>query len=100
MFRDFGIQLQIPQDRLCPPVPNRMNYVLWIQDIMKASETFRPEFPVRTIRGIDMSVFPSYPIYCPITNSSGTGATAIYPFLACTLEGDWEMVGTGKQDSL
>lgn len=56
MFRDFGIKLQIPQDRLCPPVPNRMNYVLWIQDIVKASESFRAEVAVRNIRGIDMSV--------------------------------------------
>ena len=56
MFRDFGIQLQIPEDRLCPPVPNRMNYVLWIQDIMKATGIFRTEAAVKTIRGIDMSV--------------------------------------------
>src|SRR5260221_14047574 len=56
MFRDFGIQLQIPQDRRCPPVPNRMNYVLWIQDIVKASESLRAEVAVRNIRGIDMSV--------------------------------------------
>ncbi|KAJ3503764.1 hypothetical protein NLJ89_g8288 [Agrocybe chaxingu] len=81
MFRDFGVKLEIPEDRLCPPVPNRMNYVLWIQDIVYAHRDVLETRP-RRIRGIDV----------------GTGATAIYPILACKMEGTWDMVGTEIDD--
>ncbi|KAF9478453.1 hypothetical protein BDN70DRAFT_933402 [Pholiota conissans] len=77
MYRDFSINLHIPLNRLCPPVPNRLNYVLWIQDIIRA-HTLVLESHSRIVRGIDI----------------GTGASAIYPFLACKLEPDWRMVGT------
>ncbi|PBK81416.1 hypothetical protein ARMGADRAFT_1144294 [Armillaria gallica] len=66
LYRDFGVDVVLPEDRLCPPVPNRLNYVLWIQDIMR-------EHPSSNVCGIDI----------------GTGASAIYPLLACNLELDW-----------
>ncbi|KZT18013.1 hypothetical protein NEOLEDRAFT_1165857 [Neolentinus lepideus HHB14362 ss-1] len=69
--RDFNITVQIPDDRLCPPVPNRLNYILWLQDIL--SETLGDQ-----IRGIDI----------------GTGASAIYPLLACRLDSRWRFVAT------
>ncbi|KAF8958194.1 hypothetical protein BDZ97DRAFT_67956 [Flammula alnicola] len=81
MFRDFGVKLHIPSNRLCPPVPNRMNFVLWIQDIVHAHREVLERRP-RSIRGIDI----------------GTGATAIYPFLACKLEQDWQFVATELDD--
>ncbi|KAF8972055.1 hypothetical protein BDZ97DRAFT_1692548 [Flammula alnicola] len=99
MFRDFGVILHIPSNRLCPPVPNRylsasvwpprtsaniicrMNYVLWIQDIVHAHREVLERRP-RSIRGIDI----------------GTGATAIYPFLACKLEQDWQFIATELDD--
>ncbi|KAF9560031.1 hypothetical protein CPC08DRAFT_495149 [Agrocybe pediades] len=78
MLRDFDIRLNIPENRLCPPVPNRMNYVLWIQDIVHAHQTQQS----RHIRGIDI----------------GTGANVIYPFIACKLEPTWEFFATELDD--
>lgn len=32
---DFGVEWDVPLSRLCPPVPNRLNYICWLADIMK-----------------------------------------------------------------
>ncbi|EDQ99122.1 uncharacterized protein LACBIDRAFT_256459 [Laccaria bicolor S238N-H82] len=77
LHRDFGLSISLPKHRLCPPVPNRLNYVLWIQDIMHAHRHLQSS-PSHIIRGIDV----------------GTGASAIYPLLACKLEPTWEFVAT------
>ncbi|KAF9177186.1 Methyltransferase-like protein 16 [Haplosporangium sp. Z 767] len=47
--RDFSIQLDIPLDSLCPPLPNRLNYICWIEDLMKNDTK-------KDIRGIDISI--------------------------------------------
>ncbi|KAG7442852.1 uncharacterized protein BT62DRAFT_360502 [Guyanagaster necrorhizus] len=75
LYRDFDVDILLPEDRLCPPVPNRLNYVLWIQDIMRTH-------PSSSICGIDI----------------GTGASAIYPLLACKLEPEWSFVATELDD--
>lgn len=77
LFRDFDVQLEIPDDRLCPPVPNRLNYVLWLQDILSHSSS-QEQPPTSSVRGIDI----------------GTGASVIYPLLACRLSPNWRFVAT------
>jgi 23S rRNA (adenine1618-N6)-methyltransferase len=56
--RDLDLSIELPEDRLCPPVPNRFNYVLWIQDLLDStSDDFREKYdPTREIVGLDMSV--------------------------------------------
>ncbi|KAJ6151576.1 hypothetical protein N7470_007173 [Penicillium chermesinum] len=53
---DFGLEVKLPEDRLCPPVPNRLNYILWVQDLLdsttgKISTRYDPE---RKVLGLDM----------------------------------------------
>ncbi|KAL5520493.1 hypothetical protein ACEPAG_9717 [Sanghuangporus baumii] len=76
LWHDFRLKLCLPEGRLCPPVPNRLNYLLWIQDIV--AESFRILGVSSEIVGIDI----------------GTGASAIYPLLGCKSDPCWEFVGT------
>ncbi|KAJ7060987.1 S-adenosyl-L-methionine dependent methyltransferase [Mycena amicta] len=68
LHRDFGLSLQLPPNRLY-----RLNYVLWIESVVGA-------IPVdsRQVRGMDI----------------GTGASAIYPLLACRTNADWSFIAT------
>lgn len=54
--RDFGTKLDLPDDRLCPPIPNRYNYILWIQDLLDStSDSYADRYDAeRTVTGLDM----------------------------------------------
>ncbi|KAK3306416.1 uncharacterized protein B0T15DRAFT_527135 [Chaetomium strumarium] len=71
---DFGLTLELPDDRLCPPVPNRHNYILWLKDLM---DTTSYEPPGRKLCGLDV----------------GTGASCIYPLLGAA-QRPWNFVAT------
>lgn len=77
---DFGLQLQVPDDRLCPPIPNRWNYVAWIQGLIDSTS---PDYsnkydPDRKVVGLDI----------------GTGASAIYTMLCLRSRPSWTMCTT------
>ena len=50
--KDFSLNVRLPPNRLCPPIPNRLNYVLWINDII---DPFHSASAV-PVKGVDMSV--------------------------------------------
>lgn len=35
---DFALDVDFPVDRLVPAVPQRMNYILWLEDILSQNE--------------------------------------------------------------
>ncbi|GES64045.1 DUF890 domain protein [Aspergillus terreus] len=78
--RDFNLQVEIPEDRLCPPVPNRLNYILWIQDLLDTTgDEYRDDYdPDRAVIGLDI----------------GTGCCSIYPLLGCATRPLWKFFAT------
>ncbi|KAI1799673.1 hypothetical protein F4811DRAFT_565361 [Daldinia bambusicola] len=80
--RDFGLAVDLPLDRLCPPVPNRHNYILWLKDLLDSSSP--PCFgtgkllSTRQVIGLDI----------------GTGASLIYPLLGCAQRPSWSFIAT------
>ncbi|KAM7184850.1 putative DUF890 domain containing protein [Rhypophila sp. PSN 637] len=72
--QDFGLQIELPDDRLCPPVPNRHNYILWLKMLLDTS-SYRE--PGGKLRGLDI----------------GTGASCIYPLLG-TAQRPWCFIAT------
>lgn len=77
---DFGLQLEVPGDRLCPPIPNRWNYVTWIHGLIDSTS---PDYsygydPERKITGLDI----------------GTGASSIYTMLCLQSRPSWRMCAT------
>ncbi|KAK8105036.1 hypothetical protein PG999_008395 [Apiospora kogelbergensis] len=78
--RDFELRIELPDDRLCPPVPNRHNYILWLKALLDTSSpTYADAYePGRQVTGLDV----------------GTGASAIYPLLGCAQRKGWSFLAT------
>ncbi|KAF7163559.1 hypothetical protein CNMCM5623_008408 [Aspergillus felis] len=82
--RDFNLNVEIPDNRLCPPVPNRLNYILWLQDLLDTTgDQYRDDYdPDRSVLGLDI----------------GTGCCSIYPLLGCTTRPLWDFIATDIDD--
>ncbi|GAA6001705.1 uncharacterized protein JCM10292_005001 [Rhodotorula paludigena] len=67
LLRDFNIKLELPADRLCPTVPSRHEYALFVLRLalMTSPDAVTPT-TLPPLVGVDV----------------GTGASAIYPMLA------------------
>ncbi|KXX79225.1 Methyltransferase-like protein 16 [Madurella mycetomatis] len=71
---DFGLRMELPDDRLCPPVPNRHSYILWLKDLMDTTSYAQAG---GKLCGLDV----------------GTGASCIYPLLG-TAQRPWFFIAT------
>ncbi|KAH6696214.1 DUF890 domain-containing protein [Verticillium dahliae] len=71
---DYGLKIELPHDRLCPPVPVRHNYILWLKELIDGSSYAERG---RKVTGLDI----------------GTGASCIYPLLACQ-QRNWSFIAT------
>ncbi|KAE8145564.1 DUF890 domain protein [Aspergillus avenaceus] len=83
--KDFDLNVDIPDNRLCPPVPNRLNYILWIQGLLDTTgDEYRDDYdPDRNVVGLDI----------------GTGCCSIYPLLGCAMRPQWNFVATDIDDN-
>ncbi|KAL6880901.1 hypothetical protein J3F83DRAFT_720225 [Trichoderma novae-zelandiae] len=75
---DFDLRIELPGDRLCPPVANRHNYILWLKDLL---DTTSYDEPGGKAVGLDI----------------GTGASCIYPLLGC-VQRPWSFIATDIDD--
>lgn len=78
--RDFALKLELPDDRLCPPVPIRYQYIQFIASLLNTTHPSLSESPdpTRPTLGIDI----------------GVGASCIYPLLGCAAHPNWRFKGT------
>jgi 23S rRNA A1618 N6-methylase RlmF len=75
LLRDFNLAVKLHPARLCPTLPNRMNYLCWLNDLLE--HTSQPHV-------LDI----------------GSGANAIYPVLGHAQFG-WQFTGTDiDEDSI
>ncbi|KAL3730868.1 hypothetical protein ACJRO7_027831 [Eucalyptus globulus] len=81
LLHDQGLHWWIPDGQLCPTVPNRSNYIHWIEDLLSSEIIPKINNNADNIRGFDI----------------GTGANCIYPLLGASLLG-WSFVGTDMMD--
>ncbi|KAL2460068.1 methyltransferase [Abeliophyllum distichum] len=80
LLHDHGFDWWIPDGQLCPTVPNRLNYIHWIEDLL-ASDLIPCTRADSVVKGFDI----------------GTGANCIYPLLGASLLG-WTFVGSDVTD--
>ncbi|CAN0845984.1 RNA N6-adenosine-methyltransferase mettl16, partial [Linum grandiflorum] len=81
LLHDHGINWWIPDGQLCPTVPNRSNYIHWIEDLLSSEIIPKNRTDGDVVRGFDI----------------GTGANCIYPLLGASLLG-WSFVGSDITD--
>ncbi|WCJ39712.1 Ribosomal RNA large subunit methyltransferase F [Euphorbia peplus] len=81
LLHDHGLNWWIPDGQLCPTVPNRSNYIHWIEDLLSSNVIPEKKGHGKIVRGFDI----------------GTGANCIYPLLGASLLG-WSFVGSDVTD--
>lgn len=72
--RDFKLDVEIPPQALVPTLPLRMNYLLWVQDLLMANALSDSD-----VVGMDV----------------GVGGACVFPLLAAR-HLKWKMLGTEK----
>ena len=74
--KDFGLEVDIPDNRLIPTVPQRLNYILWIEDLVTKLQKETDLVCDNKVIGIDI----------------GTGASCIFPLLGCVKNKNWNFI--------
>jgi len=78
--KDFGLDIEFPENSLSPSLTLKLNYLLWIEDIIKANPASFGG--CRDVQGLDI----------------GCGAAVLFPALAAAHLG-WKMLGVESNQS-
>jgi len=78
---DFGVQWNLPEGHLCPSLPNRTNYVHWIEDLLQLAGIWQKGHTEQPVVGIDV----------------GCGANCVYALLGTSIHG-WSFVAVDVDD--
>lgn len=81
---DFGLDVELIRDRLCPPLPNRINYLCWLEEIFQSCNK---------AGGEETRIYG-----CLSMLDIGVGASCIYPMLGLKLF-QWSFVGSDIDES-
>ncbi|BFZ57237.1 hypothetical protein PYCC9005_004288 [Savitreella phatthalungensis] len=79
--RDFDLEIELVEDRLCPTVPSRLAYVRWIECLVGFARAVL-DLPVSSIAGLDI----------------GTGAYAVYAALLARRNPGWHIHASEADD--
>jgi 23S rRNA A1618 N6-methylase RlmF len=105
LLHDFGLRWDMPAGHLCPPVPNRLNYLHWVEDLLalrapgaasaaESGETAGSASSSSTgAVAAAAAAVPSAdePLRCL---DIGTGASCIFPLLGAALHSEWRWIAT------
>eukprot|EP00035_Acanthoeca_spectabilis_P001068 m.77372 g.77372 ORF g.77372 m.77372 type:complete len:403 (+) comp10607_c0_seq1:286-1494(+) len=104
--RDFGLRLDLPQGQLAPTLPQKLNYIHWIEDLIAL-----PTAPEVLGMGCSAEPLASAPLESAgskivreagkgevVGVDIGTGCSSIYPLLVTSLHPDWIMIATELSD--
>ncbi|CAJ0577176.1 unnamed protein product, partial [Mesorhabditis spiculigera] len=77
LHKDFRLSVDLPENSLVPRIPQKLNYLLWIEDLLALNSLDK-----RRVHGIDI----------------GTGASCIYSLLGAR-KNHWDFVATDVDET-
>jgi 23S rRNA (adenine1618-N6)-methyltransferase len=90
---DFGLSVEVPPDRLCPPVPGRWAYACWVGRLVRETETGGERRGREKEGSMDWETATREQKKI-VGLDIGTGASAIYALLLLKANPDWHMCVT------
>lgn len=86
---EFQINISLPADRLCPPLPNRLNYITWMNSLINLLPVTIP-----TLSSHPPSSFSTNSLVPEVRILDiGTGASCVYALLGAKLHG-WKFLAS------
>lgn len=81
-WTEYKLRVELPKGHLIPTIPNRVDYILWIEDLLRYAQG-AGLMESKDIRGIDV----------------GTGPSCVFPLLGARIHPDWHFTATDVDES-